>query len=360
MIICLKCLKICTTGCKILLTGLVRFHKGVLIMPKVLVTARSFRKMEGNHWMVLKDAGYEIITPAQDQPLKEAEMIPLISEVDAALVGIDAVTERVIAAASRLKVVSKHGVGVDNIDVPAATRAGVIVTSTPGANQVSVAEMTVALILGLTRKMAYHDTVVKSGGWSRIIGTELAGKTVGVVGLGRIGKEVVLRLKGFQVNFLAYDVYQDKAFAAEHGVGFVTLDELLADSDIITLHAVLTAESKSLIGEKELALMKSGAYFVNTARGGLVDEQALSVALMENRLAGAGLDVFADEPPKDSPLLKLGEKVLLAPHLGAQTTETVLRMGRMAAENIVQVLSGERPVGLVNPEAYANINNRLS
>ena len=322
-------------------------------MPKVLVTARSFRKMQGDHWRVLQDAGCEIVTPEQDQPLKEAEMISLIGDVDAALVGNDAVTERVIAAAPRLKVVSKHGVGVDNVDVSAATRAGVIVTNTPGANQVAVAEMAVALIMALTRKLAYHDSVVKSGGWSRIIGTELEGKTVGLVGLGRIGKEVVLRLKGFQVKFLAYDVYQDNAFAAEHGVRFVELDELLSESDIVTLHAVLTADTQCFINEKELALMKPGAYLVNTARGGLIDEQALYRALSENRLAGAGLDVFADEPPTNSPLLQLGDKVLLAPHLGAQTTETVLRMGRMAAENIVQVLKDERPVGLVNPDAYS-------
>jgi len=329
-------------------------------MPKVLVTARSFRKMQGDHWRVLQEAGYEIVTPEQDQPLKEAEMISLIGDVDAVLVGNDAVTERVIAAAPRLKVVSKHGVGVDNVDVPAATRAGVIVTNTPGANQVAVAEMAVALIMALTRKLAYHDTVVKSGGWSRIIGTELAGKTIGLVGLGRIGKEVVLRLEGFQVKFLAYDVYQDNTFAAEHCVRFVALDELLADSDIVTLHAVLTADTQGLIGEKELALMKPGAYLVNTARGGLIDEQALYRALAENRLAGAGLDVFADEPPTNSPLLQLGDKVLLAPHLGAQTTETVLRMGRMAAENIVQVLRGERPVGLVNPDAYSKaVKGRL-
>jgi D-3-phosphoglycerate dehydrogenase len=324
-------------------------------MPKVLVSARSFRKMQGEHWRVLQDAGYEIVTPEQDQPLKEAEMISIIGDVDAALVGNDAVTERVIAAAPRLKVVSKHGVGVDNVDVPAATRAGVIVTNTPGANQVAVAEMAVALIMALTRKLAYHDTLVKSGGWSRIIGTEIAGKIVGLVGLGRIGKEVVLRLEGFQVKFLAYDVYQDNTFAAEHGVRFVTLDELLAGSDIVTLHAVLTADTQSLIGEKELALMKPGAYLVNTARGGLIDEQALCRALSENRLAGAGLDVFADEPPKNSPLLQLGDKVLLAPHLGAQTTETVLRMGRMAAENVVQALRGERPVGLVNQDVYVKV-----
>jgi D-3-phosphoglycerate dehydrogenase len=309
---------------------------------------------------VLQEAGFEIVTPEQDQPLKEAEMIPLIGEVDAALVGNDAVTERVIAAAPCLKVVSKHGVGVDNVDVPAATRAGVIVTNTPGANQVAVAEMAVALIMALTRKLAYHDTVVKSGGWSRIIGTELEGKTVGLVGLGRIGKEVVLRLKGFRVKFLAYDVYQDNAFAAEHGVRFVALDELLAESDVVTLHAVLTADTQRFMGEKELARMKPGAYLVNTARGGLVDEQALYRALAENRLAGAGLDVFAEEPPTNSPLLQLGDKVLLTPHLGAQTTETVLRMGRMAAENIVQVLRGERPVGLVNPDAYSKaIEGRL-
>jgi D-3-phosphoglycerate dehydrogenase / 2-oxoglutarate reductase len=326
-------------------------------MPKVLVTARSFRKMEGDHWRVLQDEDCDIVTPDQDQPLKEAEMISLIGDVDAALVGNDVVNEHVIAAAHRLKVVSKHGVGVDNVDVSAATRAGVIVTNTPGANQVAVAEMAVALIMALTRKIGYHDMVVKSGGWNRIIGTELAGKTVGLVGLGRIGKEVVLRLKGFQVKFLAFDVYQDNTFANENHIRFVTMDELLSESDIITLHANLTSETQGLIGEKELKLMKPESLLVNTARGGLVDETALYQALVENRLAGAGLDVFAEEPPKDSPLLQLGDKVILTPHLGAQTSETVLRMGKMAAENIVQVFRGERPVGLVNPDAYLNAGN---
>jgi len=321
-------------------------------MSKVLVTARSFRKMQGEHWRVLQDAQCQIVTPPQDRPLKAEEMIPLIGDVEAALVGVDEVTAPVIAAGMRLKVISKHGVGVDNVDVSAATQAGVIVTNTPGANQVAVAELTVGLILALARRIPTHDTVVKSGGWTRQIGTELAGKMVGIVGLGRIGKEVVLRLKGFRVHFLAHDIYQDDAFAAEHGVRFTSLDELLAESDIVTLHAILTAESRYLVGEKELARMKPTAYLINTARGGLVDESALYRALAENRLAGAAIDAFADEPPKDSLLLQLGDKIVCAPHLGAQTTETVLRMGRMAAENIVQVLKGERPVGLVNPEVY--------
>jgi len=326
-------------------------------MPRVLVTARSFRKMKGEHWRVLEKAGCEIVTPPGDNPLKEDELIALIGDVDAALVGVDQVTARVIQAGTRLKVISKHGVGVDNIDVPAATQAGVVVTGTPGANQVAVAELTVGLILALTRKIPYHDTVVKSGGWNRLMGTELAGKTVGIVGLGRIGKEVVLRLKGFRVQFLAYDVYQDSAFAAEHGVRFVSLDELLAESDIVTLHAVLTAESRHLVGDKELARMKRTACIVNTARGGLIDEEALYRALAEKRLAGAAIDAFAEEPPKNSPLLQLGDKIVCAPHLGAQTTETVLRMGLMAAENVVQVLSGARPAGVVNPQVYEQAPN---
>lgn len=227
-----------------------------------------------------------------------------------------------------------------------------MVTNTPGANQVAVAELTVGLILALARKIPYHDKVVKSGEWNRQMGFELAGKTIGIVGLGRIGKEVVLRLKGFCVSTLAYDVYQDNAFAAEHGVRFTSLDELLGRSDIVTLHAALTAETRFLIGEKELACIKPGAYLVNTARGGLVDQDALYRAVAEHRLAGAAIDAFADEPPKDSPLLQLGDKIICAPHLGAQTTETVLRMGKMAAENVVQALRKERPIGLVNPEAY--------
>ncbi len=321
-------------------------------MPKVLVTARSFRKMQGEHWRILEEAHCEIIAPQDDNPRKEADMLLLVCEMDALLVGNDAVTANVIAAAPNLRVVSRYGVGLDNIDVPAATRAGVIVTNTPGTNQVAVAELTVGLILSLARKIPHHDAVVKSGAWSRVVGTELAGKTVGVVGLGRIGKEVVLRLKGFGVRFLVYDVYQDAAFATEHDLRFTSLEELLTQSDVVTLHATLTTENQSFIGDKELARMKPSAFLINTARGGLVDENALYRALAENRLAGAAIDAFADEPPKDNPLLKLGDKIICTPHLGAQTHEAVQKMSILAAQNIAQALRGEKPVGLVNPEVY--------
>ncbi|MCL4396451.1 MAG: phosphoglycerate dehydrogenase [Chloroflexi bacterium] len=321
-------------------------------MPKVVVTARSFRQLRGQHWKVLEDAGLEIVTPPVDRPLSEAELIPLLKDADAALVGVDEVTAQVIASAPRLKVISKHGVGVDAIDVAAATRRGVAVTNTPGANQVAVAEFAVALILSLARRIPSHDLVVRAGKWNRQIGIELADKTVGIVGLGRIGKEVALRLEAFRMRLVAYDVFQDRVFASEHAVEFVPLDQLLSQSDFVTLHATLNAESHFLIGEKELALFKPTAFLVNTARGGLVDEAALYRALSENRLAGSALDVFADEPPKDSPLLQLGDKVILTPHLGAQTRETVQRMGTMAAQNLVQALKGIKPAGIVNPEVF--------
>jgi D-3-phosphoglycerate dehydrogenase / 2-oxoglutarate reductase len=321
-------------------------------MPKVLVTARSFRRLQGEHWQALREAGYEIATPSVDRPLGEEEMIPLIGEADAVIVGVDAVTERVIAAAPRLKVISKHGVGVDNIDVEAATRAGVVVTNTPGGNQVAVAELTVGLILALARKIPYHDALVKGGGWTRRTGIELAGKTIGFVGFGRIAKDVVVRLGEFSMEFLAYDIYEDRVFAEAHGVRFTTLPELLSRSDIVTLHAALTKGSRYLMGESEIACMKSGAYLINTARGDLVDENALYRALVENRLAGAAIDTLAQEPPKDSPLLQLGEKVILTPHIGAQSEEAILRVGLMAAQNVVQVLCGSRPVATINPQVY--------
>ena len=321
-------------------------------MPRVLVCARSFRQVRGDHWRALEDAHFEIVTPQQDLPLRGRELVELVGDVDALLVGMDEVTASVIESATRLKVVSKHGAGVDNIDVAAATRAGVVVTNTPGANQGAVAELTMGLILAALRQLPYHDGLVKSGGWSRRIGTELGGRTVGLVGLGRIGKEVALRLEGFRVSLIAHDTVPDESFASQHHIMFVPLKELLGRSDVVTLHAALTPQSRNLIGPDELACMKPNAYLINTARGGLVDEEALFAALKEGRLAGAALDVFADEPPTDSPLLQLGDKVLLTPHLGAQTTETVIRMGRAAAQCIVDVLAGRRPEGLVNPEVY--------
>jgi D-3-phosphoglycerate dehydrogenase len=322
----------------------------VSAMPKVLVSARSFRQLQGEHWRILKEAGMEIVKPSVDRPLTAEEMISLSGDVEGVIVGVEQVTADEIAAAPRLKVVSKHGVGVDNIDLPAATRAGVMVTSTPGANQVAVAELTVGLILALARRIPHHDNLVKAGGWNRQTGIELAGKTIGFIGLGRIAKDVVVRLKGFRMIFVAYDIVQDHTFAMEHDVHFTKLEELLAQSDIVTLHAALSGDSRYLIGEAELARMKPGALLINTARGDLVDENALYRALAENRLAGAAIDTLAHEPPQDSPLLSLGEKIILTPHIGAQTTEAILRVGVMAAQNVVQALRGERPVGLVNPE----------
>jgi len=321
-------------------------------MAKILITARSFRQTPGDHWKLLQEAGCEVLMPSQDRPLKADEMLALAGDVEAILVGMDEVSAKVVAGASQLRVIAKFGAGVDNIDVAAATHAGVVVTNTPGANQGAVAELTVGLILSALRHIPYHDGLVKSGGWSRRIGAELAGCTVGLVGLGRIGKEVALRLEGFQVSLMAHDTVPDESFASRHHIVFVPLKELLGRSDVVTLHAALTPQSRNLIGAEELACMKPNAYLINTARGGLVDETALSAALKEGRLAGAALDVFADEPPTDSPLLQLGDKVLLTPHLGAQTTEAVVRMGRAAAQCIVDVLAGRRPEGLVNPEVY--------
>lgn len=328
-------------------------------MARVLVTARSFRQTPGEHWHVLEEAECEILTPSQDRPLKAAEMQAMVGDVDAILVGVDEVTASVIQAAPRLRVISKHGTGVDNIDVAEASRKGIAVTNTPGANCEAVAELTVALLLALIRRIPHHDQGLRAGSWSRRAGTELAGKTVGIVGLGRIGKEVAIRLEGFRVHFLANDIVCDEAFAAEHHVEFTSLDDLLTRSDIVTLHTSLTAQTHNLIGQQEFEHMKPTAYILNTARGGLIDEAALCRSLSDGRLAGAALDVFVDEPPTGSALLQLGDKVVLAPHLGSQTVETIGRMATMAAENVVAVLGGRKPAAIVNPEVYQTGDRRL-
>jgi D-3-phosphoglycerate dehydrogenase len=318
---------------------------------RILVTARSFRKTEGPHKQILRDAGYELVESPNEQPLAAAELARWITDVDGAILGLDAVTEEALAAAGRLRVISRYGVGVDAVDVAAATRHGVVVTITPGANSAAVAELALALLLALARSIPYHDRVAKGGKWSRVQGMELAGATMGIVGLGRIGREVALRAAALGMRVLAYDPLLPAEGFAGLPVEPCGLDDLLAASDAVSLHLPLTADTRNLIDARALARMKPTAYLINTARGGLVDEQALYDALAIKKLAGAACDVFAQEPPDASGLVAL-DNFIAAPHIGSATAQTTLKMGLMAAENALAVLRGERPEGVVNPEVY--------
>jgi len=318
---------------------------------KIVVTARSFRQTPGRHKELLEQSGHQVMESPLDRPLKEAEMVELISDVDGAILGLDDVTAKVIEAGRQLKVLSRYGVGVDRVDLEAATEAGVVVTNTPGANHIAVAELTLGLMLSLARRIPQHDRTVREGSWARVRGTELAGKTLGIVGLGWISKEVIRRAFAFDMKILVQTGYPEKELADRYGLEYVPLEDLLERADYVSLHCAVTPERCDLIGEKELRAMKPSSYLVNTARGELVDEEALFRALQEAWIAGAAMDAFKEEPATASPLLKL-DNFIATPHIGATTYESIVRMGTLAVENTLQVLRGERPDYVVNPEVY--------
>ena len=315
---------------------------------RILVTARSFRKTEGPHKQILRDAGYELVECPNEQPLPAAELAEWIADVDGAILGLDAVTAAVLDRANRLRVISRYGVGMDAVDVAAATRRGVVVTIIPGANSVAVAELALALLLALARSIPYHDRGARQGRWTRVQGMELYGATLGIVGLGRIGREVAQRAVCLGMRVLFHDPLVTGALPGLAAKP-CALEELLATSDAVSLHLPLTDATRHLIDAGALGRMKPTAYLINTARGGLVDEQALYQALAQKQIAGAACDVFATEPPDASGLVAL-DNFIAMPHIGSATHQTTLRMGLMAAQNALAVLRGERPVGVVNPE----------
>jgi len=279
-----------------------------------------------------------------------SQLLPAIADVDAILVrSATKVDAEAIAAAKNLKVVARAGVGLDNVDVKAATAAGVMVVNAPTSNIVSAAELAVALLLASARHIAPATASLKAGQWkrSKFTGAEVADKTVGIVGLGRIGILVAQRLSAFGVRLLAYDPYVQPARAAQLGIRMVELDELLTESDFITVHLPKTPETLGLIGEEALRKVKPTVHIINAARGGIVDEHALYVALKDGRVAGAGIDVFATEPCTDSPLFEF-DNVVATPHLGASTDEAQEKAGIAVARSVRLALAGELVPDAVN------------
>ena len=246
--------------------------------------------------------------------------------------------------------VMMHGVGVDHIDVAAATRLEIVVANAPGANTSAVADLTIAAMLALLRHLCQANQRTKAGGWERQLGHELGEMTIGVIGTGRIGVQVIRRLSGFGSRILAYDVIQDSQLVKAYGITYVSLEELLEKSDVVTLHIPLMEETREMIGRRELQQMKKTACLINTARGGLVDEDALYEHLKANQTAAAALDVFSAEPPTGNPLLDL-ENVLATPHVASYTAEATERLDRMCAETIVDAFSGKSCPNILNPEA---------
>jgi phosphoglycerate dehydrogenase-like enzyme len=319
-------------------------------MSKVLIAPMTLATVEGAYRQALRDAGFELVFPGKGHQLSEDELLAALDGIDASVAGSEPYTARVFAARPRLRVVARVGVGYDAVDVPAATRHGVAVAITPGANHDSVAEHTFALLLGLSRGLVPQHLGVKSGGWPRGATLPLRGQALGLAGLGRIGKAVALRGEAFGMRLLAYDPYPDHAFAAAHAVTFLSFERLLAESDFLSLHLPATPETRHLINRRTLALMKPTAFLVNTARGTLVNEADLLEALKAGRPAGVALDVFETEPPGKNPLFEL-DNVLLTPHAAGTDVKSRDDMALMAAESIVALGRGEWPAErLVNPE----------
>lgn len=318
-------------------------------MPRVLITARSFAQVPAAQ-AILAGAGCTLYWNPVDRPLLEAELLSLIVGMDALIAGADRVTAAVIAAATpNLKIIAKHGVGYDNIDMAAARRHCIPVTITPGANSIAVAELTLGLMLAVARRIPQLDRTVRAGSWRRVIGGELAGKTLGLVGTGRIGSEVARRAAAFAMDIIACDPYPQQELTACYGVQYCSLPEVLARSDVLSLHAPVTPATAGIINAHTMGQMKKAAILINTARGELVVEDDLVAALENGTLAGAGLDTFAHEPVRNPRLLAL-PRVVLTPHAGAQTREAVCNMAMMAAREVVRVLSGQAPLHPVPEE----------
>ena len=311
-------------------------------MPKILVGDQ----IAENGLAILRQVGQV----EEKIGLSEAELVAIAPNYDAIMVRSGTkITRPVLEAAPKLQIVGRAGVGVDNIDVPAATERGVIVVNSPGGNTIAVAELALGMMLSLVRKLIPAHNSVAAGEWkrSKFLGTELNGKTLGIVGVGRIGVEVARRAQSFGMNVIGYDPFLGSSRANQLNIEAVSLEELWPRCDFITLHTPLTPQTRHLVNAQVLSQMKPTAVLLNCARGGIIDEEALYEALKNGKLGGAGLDVFETEPPKTSPLLEL-PNVVLTPHLGASTEEAQVEVALDVARQIVDVLEGRPPQSAVN------------
>lgn len=321
--------------------------------PKVFVTQNI---PQAGLDLLMKEC--EVFVNTEDRVLSKGEIIERLKGMDGMVCLLtDAIDGEIMDAEPNLKVISNYAVGFDNIDVDAATERGIPVTNTPGVLTETTADFAWALLMAIARRVVEADKFTREGkfkGWrpQLLLGSDVYGKTIGIVGMGRIGQAMARRARGFDMNILYYDEYRpDPEVEKELGLTYVPFDELLQKADYVSIHVPLMESTHHLIGERELKLMKKTAYLINSARGPIVDEKALVKALQEKEIAGAGLDVFEDEPELAPGLAEL-DNVVLAPHIASATIETRSKMATMAAEGCLSVLKGEKPVNLVNEEVW--------
>lgn len=316
-------------------------------MPTVLITPEPLRSRPGPFRVLLEEAGFRCVDFAGEQVPREASLCALMPEVNAMIAGGEKITAAVMDAAPGLRVIARTGVGYDAVDVAAATARKIAVVITPGTNQESVAEQAFALMLALVRNITNNDRIIRAGGWDRTLVAPLRGKTLGLLGLGRIGRAVATRGLAFGMKVVAYDPIADAEFDAKHGIARLGLEELLAASDVVSLHLPLTPDTRGLINRRTLALMRPGSYLINTARGSLVVEADLAESLTSGHLAGAGLDVLNSEPPEaGNPLLSI-PSVVVSPHMGGVDTKSMADMAELAARCVLRLSQNDWPAGCV-------------
>jgi D-3-phosphoglycerate dehydrogenase len=321
-------------------------------MPRLLITANAFAVSGPEATAPLTAAGVEVVPAPKMGPLTEEELIPLLAEVEVVVASSDAYTARVLASAPRLKGIVRWGVGVDSIDLAAATARGVVVVNAPGTNTQAVADYTFGLMLNLARRLCEGRKVMEAGGWREGRGVELWGKTLGVVGFGAIGRAVGRRGLGFDMRVLAYDPYLPASAIEAAGAEPAALPHLLREADFVTLHATLTPASRHMIDEAALRSMKPAAYLINAGRGALVDETALLRALDEGWIAGAGVDAYVQEPPPADHPLRRHPRCFATPHNAFNTVEVAERTNRIVVEAVLAILGGRRPAHVLNLEVY--------
>lgn len=323
-------------------------------MPKVMIAPSPLANLKGDFLTVLSGAGFEFVYPKKAAQMNEPDLFEQMAGISASLAGSEPYTRAVFTAFPRLKIVARVGVGYDAVDVQAATDHGVVVTTAPGTNQDAVSEHCFTLILALAKNLLHQHPLIRDGFWPRQANLPLRGKTLGLVGLGRIGKSMTTRAQAFGMKVIAYDPFPDVAFAEKSGVRLMPLDDLLGTADYVSLHLPATPQTRHLINAERLKLMKPTAFLINTARGAVVDEPALYEVLRDKKIAGAGLDVFDEEPPlPTNPLLKL-DNVVMTAHTAGVDLQSRDDMARKAAECIAAVSRGEWPTEcVVNPEVKA-------
>lgn len=312
---------------------------------RILLTTTSYQDTPGPHHELLESQGFEIVR--ERGPLPESAMLALAGEFDAFLCGDDAITQAVIEkSAPRLKVISKYGIGLDKIDVAYATGQKLPVLNTPGVNHTTVAEHTFGLLLSLTKKIQENAVEVKEGkwvaGWKKPIGHEILGTTMGIIGLGRIGKEVATRARAFGMSVIAYDPYFDEAFAAEHGVTRCeSMDDVLLGANVVSLHCFLDKNTHGMINAEKIAEMKDGVIVLNCARGELVDTNDIAASLAGGKVGGYGADVLDEEPPAANHPLFTAPNCIITSHIASRTYESVERQALRATHNLINYLKGD-------------------